>query len=66
MAECAPLRSKHIEQEEVMFDKTFLAFTRFTSRFSSRTWHSASGPGRQGLFRAGQVHTARAKWARIL
>jgi hypothetical protein len=36
------------------------AFTRFTSRFSSRTWHSASGPGRQGLFRAGQVHTARA------
>jgi hypothetical protein len=44
-----------------MFEKFFLAFTWFTSCIGGRTWHNASGPRRKGLFRAGQVHIARAR-----
>src|SRR4051812_21621073 len=38
----------------------------FSNRFSSRTLYRLSGSGRQYLCRAGQVHTACTKRARIL
>jgi hypothetical protein len=48
-----------------MFDKPFLP-SRGLRVVAAVALGIASGRGRQGLFRAGQVHTERAQWARIL